>query len=252
MRVAKKDVEVRLQNQLLYNHDLKIKYDKSKQTTENDFKTIKQTQEQLEALESELVMQESINENKIRDIQINLNHQIDEINQTKEVEMESLKSRYADLFNEKAQESEILRSEFGDSQVKIQQQSRTISDLEFKEKELNDLLSKKQKCHHKEFDRTHSELQSEIEFLREISMKSETELRLLETKFAEFKDKLYDVITQSRYMVHHVFREGDLLFMDQLTTSHRRSAVKNKDRQLWRTAFDYSEAVDNYKPVIFK
>ena len=190
LRVAKKDVEVRLQNQLLYNHDLKIKFDKSKQTNENDFKTIKQTQEQLEALESELVMQESINENKIRDIQINLNHQIDEINQTKEVEMESLKSRYADLFNEKAQESEILRSEFGDSQVKIQQQSRTISDLEFKEKELNDLLSKKQKCHHKEFDRTHSELQSEIEFLREISMKSETELRLLETKFAEFKDKM--------------------------------------------------------------
>ena len=161
-----------MQNQLLYNHDLKIKFDKSKQTNENDFKTIKQTQEQLEALESELVMQESINENKIRDIQINLNHQIDEINQTKEVEMESLKSRYADLFNEKAQESEILRSEFGDSQVKIQQQSRTISDLEFKEKELNDLLSKKQKCHHKEFDRTYSELESEIEFLREISPSS--------------------------------------------------------------------------------
>lgn len=70
--------------------------------------------------------------------------------------------------------------------------------------------------------------------------------------FAEFKDKLYEVITQSRYMFHHVFRKGDLLFMDQLTTSHRRSAVRNKDRQLWRTAFDYSEAVIDYKPVIFK
>tara|TARA_B110000908_G_C10110639_1_gene382884 strand:- start:147 stop:914 length:768 start_codon:yes stop_codon:yes gene_type:complete len=42
-------------------------------------------------------------------------------------------------------------------------------------------------------------------------------------------------------MSHHVFRKGDLLFMDQLTTSHRRSAVKNKDRQLWRTAFDYKK-----------
>ena len=31
-----------------------------------------------------------------------------------------------------------------------------------------------------------------------------------------------------------------------------RTAIKNKDRQLRRTAFDYSEAVDNYKPVIFK
>ena len=62
--------------------------------------------------------------------------------------------------------------------------------MEFKEKELNDLLSKKQKCHHKEFNRRHSELESEIEFLREISMKSVTELRLLETKFAEFQEKV--------------------------------------------------------------
>ena len=39
--------------------------------------------------------------------------------------------------------------------------------------------------------------------------------------------------------------------MDQLITSHRRSAVKNKDRELWRTAFDYSVAVENYTPVRF-
>lgn len=69
--------------------------------------------------------------------------------------------------------------------------------------------------------------------------------------FNEFKDKLYNIITRSRYMFHHVFREGDLLFMDQLLTSHRRSAVKNKDRELWRTAFDYSKTVENYTPVVF-
>jgi alpha-ketoglutarate-dependent taurine dioxygenase len=85
-------------------------------------------------------------------------------------------------------------------------------------------------------------------YLRNAWYKDGTEVE----NFAEFKDKLYDVITQSRYMFHHVFRKGDLLFMDQLTTSHRRSAIKNRDRQLWRTAFDYSEAVIDYKPVIFK
>lgn len=69
--------------------------------------------------------------------------------------------------------------------------------------------------------------------------------------FDRFKDKLYADITRSRYMVHHVFRKGDLLFMDQLLTSHRRSAVKNKDRQLWRTAFDYSRAIKDYDPVVF-
>lgn len=70
--------------------------------------------------------------------------------------------------------------------------------------------------------------------------------------FQEFKDTLYKKITRSKYMFHHVFRKGDLLFMDQLTTSHRRSAIKNKERQLWRTAFDYSKAVVDYTPVVFK
>ena len=70
--------------------------------------------------------------------------------------------------------------------------------------------------------------------------------------FDEFYNKLYSTITRSKYMVHHVFRDGDLLFMDQLITSHRRSAVKNKERELWRTAFDYSKSVNDYTPVIFK
>jgi len=70
--------------------------------------------------------------------------------------------------------------------------------------------------------------------------------------FQEFKDTLYKKITRSKYMFHHVFRKGDLLFMDQLTTSHRRSAIKNKERQLWRTAFDYSKAVVDYTPVVFE
>lgn len=53
-------------------------------------------------------------------------------------------------------------------------------------------------------------------------------------------------------MSHHVFRKGDLLFMDQLLTSHRRSAVKNKDRQLWRTAFDYKKTSKNIPWPIIK
>lgn len=76
--------------------------------------------------------------------------------------------------------------------------------------------------------------------------------QMSDAEFDVFFERLNSIVTRSRYMVHHVFREGDLLFMDQLITSHRRSAVKNKDRQLWRTAFDYSVAVDDYKPVRFE
>ena len=76
-------------------------------------------------------------------------------------------------------------------------------------------------------------------------------VEMTQDEFDEFFDRLYAIITRSKYMFHHVFRKGDLLFMDQLITSHRRSAVKNKDRELWRTAFEYSNVVENYKPVRF-
>lgn len=53
-------------------------------------------------------------------------------------------------------------------------------------------------------------------------------------------EELWEKLFRSKYMVHHVFRKGDLLFMDQLHTIHRRSPINNKERMLWRTAFDYS------------
>jgi len=77
------------------------------------------------------------------------------------------------------------------------------------------------------------------------------DVEMTQEEFDKFFNRLNSIVTRSKYMVHHVFREGDLLFMDQLITSHRRSAVKNKDRQLWRTAFDYSVAVEDYTPVRF-
>ena len=56
----------------------------------------------------------------------------------------------------------------------------------------------------------------------------------------EFYADLWPKMFRSKYMFHHIFRKGDILFMDQLHTIHRRSPVQKKDRQLWRTAFDYS------------
>ena len=56
----------------------------------------------------------------------------------------------------------------------------------------------------------------------------------------EFYADLWPKVFRSKYMFHHVFRRGDLLFMDQLHTIHRRSPIHFMDRMLWRTAFDYS------------
>merc|ERR1711953_669834 len=108
------------------------------------------TEEQLEALQAELVMQESIYESKMKDMQMELNQQIDAINQIKESEMESLKIQYANLFDEKAQESARLKIEF---------------------------------------DKTYKDMENEIDFLRELSRKSETELASLINQFKALQSK---------------------------------------------------------------
>ena len=144
---------------------------------------LKQTENHVEALESELVMQESIYESRIKEMQRDLDKQIDEIYQNKEKEVENVQSRYANLFHEKAEELLALRNDYENSVKKIEQQSRTISDLEYKEKELSTLLSKKQACHHREYDKTFQELQKEMKNLQDITAASELELKTLRLQF---------------------------------------------------------------------
>ena len=52
-------------------------------------------------------------------------------------------------------------------------------------------------------------------------------------------EKLMPKIFKSKYMIHHIFQEGDLLLMDQFTSLHRRTPVMGP-RLLWRVACDYS------------
>ena len=53
-------------------------------------------------------------------------------------------------------------------------------------------------------------------------------------------EKLIPKIFKSKYQFHHVFQPGDLLFMDQLASLHRRTPVMGP-RLLWRVASDYSK-----------
>ena len=177
LRGAKRDVEIRLQNQMAENSHLKINLNK-----------LKQTEEQVDALTSELIMQESIYESRIKDMQRSLDTQIEDIDQNKVKEMDVIKSQYANLFHEKAEEILTLRSDYENVIKKTEQQSRTISDLEYKEKELNTLLSKKQSCHHKEFERTFDEMQTEIKILQDMTQQSENELMQLRSQVKNFRE----------------------------------------------------------------
>lgn len=210
LRGAKRDIEIRLQKQMTDNSTLKQNLERAKHT-----------QDQLEALQSELVMQESIYDQKMSDIQIQLNQQIDEINSSKESEVESIKGKYAQLFSEKATEMEALRADYESLERKNQQQSRSISDLEFREKELNALLAKKQKCHHLEFDKNFQDLQSEIEFLKELSKQSEMELHSTQRQFAQFQQRIRQKVFNSKSICSE--DSGCLQHSSSSTTSQEHS-----------------------------
>ena len=46
-------------------------------------------------------------------------------------------------------------------------------------------------------------------------------------------------IFKSQYQYHHIFKEGDLLLMDQFSSLHRRTPVMDNNRLLWRIASDF-------------
>ena len=55
----------------------------------------------------------------------------------------------------------------------------------------------------------------------------------------EMIKKLMPKIFKSQYQYHHIFKEGDLLLMDQFTSLHRRTPVMDNNRLLWRIAADF-------------
>ena len=57
----------------------------------------------------------------------------------------------------------------------------------------------------------------------------------------EMIKKLMPKIFKSEYQYHHIFKEGDLLLMDQFTSLHRRTPVMDTNRLLWRIASDFKK-----------
>ena len=55
----------------------------------------------------------------------------------------------------------------------------------------------------------------------------------------DIKKQLRELMESSIHKKEFIFKEGDLFFMDQLLTLHKRSEVVNPNRELWRLALDY-------------
>ena len=81
-------------------------------------------------------------ESKIIDVQREMERRLEEINSVHSQEVDSVKSRYVTLFDEKAGELHALREEHSKSTKKLKEAEARIADLEYREEELQGLLSK--------------------------------------------------------------------------------------------------------------
>ena len=99
-------------------------------------------EETLRSLNEQSSTAERSYESKIVNVQREMERRLEEINSVHSQEVDSVKSRYVTLFDEKAGELHALREEQGKSAKELKVAEARIADLEYREEELQGLLSK--------------------------------------------------------------------------------------------------------------
>ena len=99
-------------------------------------------EETLRSLNEQSSTAERTYESKIVNVQREMERRLEEINSVHSQEVDSVKSRYVTLFDEKAGELHALREEQGKSTKELREAEARVADLEYREEELQGLLSK--------------------------------------------------------------------------------------------------------------
>jgi hypothetical protein len=96
----------------------------------------------LAEIQSSLVQRTSGHEAEVRRMQEELDRRLDEIIATKLEDVEAVKEHYVRLFNEKAAELMLVRSELDAREGELGSYQARCRDLEYREQELSDLVSR--------------------------------------------------------------------------------------------------------------
>ena len=96
----------------------------------------------LAEIQQSLVEKTSLYEAQIGSMQMELDQRVEEMNVTRAEDLDQLRDRYVDLFNEKAAELMVTREELTACQEALTCSERKIGDLEYRERELGDIINK--------------------------------------------------------------------------------------------------------------
>lgn len=177
-------------------------------------------EEMLRSLNEQSATAERGYDRKVVDVQREMERRLEEINAVHSQEVDSVKSRYVTLFDEKAGELHALREEHSKSTKELRGAEARISDLEYREEELQGLLSKSRS----------GVMEAE---LRERGVEFESEMTALRTHAAAVEEEVeaarrqYSLLQES-YRNSVSMLESRLLEITSLLSKHDLSHPNGK------------------------
>ena len=169
LRKSKQSIEKKVQGLLEENKELGVQASRSSHMEE----TIRSLEldkneclERISVMTEQMVAKESYYESKMAGMERDLQVRYDELDSNRDEELGKVKERYIKLFQEKAEECVMIRDEHSHCKDKLKERDRKIADLQYREEELQNLLSKTQSSIEEKYKGCSEEVLLEIEAMK--------------------------------------------------------------------------------------
>lgn len=201
----------------------------------------------LASIQQNLIEQTSEYESKMNEMQMELDRRLDEINNSKNEDVEDIKTHYLKLFNEKASEVMNVRGELEEREESLESVKHKCKDLEYREQELNDIVNKLREC--KDDSQTKVEIETYI-----THTKANTDI--LNDKLIFLKNK-FDILKANEYsgrqqLINQIDEMRNMICDKDIQIFELQQSAKNA--QIEKTKFRANhilESIKNDTDVIF-
>lgn len=190
LREGKRVVEGKLQNVLRDNASLseQVQVSETRAASLEDRVSVLEREmahkvSEVRTMEEESAERTSFYESKMNQMQHELDQRLDEITNSKNVDVEGVKQRYIQLFQEKAEEIHSIREKYETSVSELNESRHRCADLEFRERELQDLVSKTRSSYEEKYRDSIEEVRVEMSHLQSYTSKVETQLGMLQSAY---------------------------------------------------------------------
>merc|ERR1712029_816602 len=147
-------------------------------------------------LEQQLAVQASLFDSKISTMQGELDSRLDEIQISKNVDVESVKAEYITLFDEKAKELQKLRSEHEGQATELESTRKLLADQQYQAHEFQQQVKQERSCHEQKLEESIRKVTNDLEMFRNHDYAQlESELAKLRNRYDQLQLSYLNAVT---------------------------------------------------------